>query len=78
MEKANGNTSKLIIMVLATLLTFVVGWQASSYSSAQAIKDITDTEIQRTVGPQLATMNQKLNDIEQELGQIAAFSVKSR
>jgi len=71
----NGN-SKIIIGVLLFMLTFVGGWQASSYSAAENTKNITDAEVQRLVGPQLAAMNQKLNDIQNELGQIAEYSVK--
>ena len=71
----NGN-SKIIIGVLLFMLTFVGGWEASSYEQQKNVRETTDIEIDRRMSPQIATMNQKLNDIQNELGQIAEYSVK--
>ena len=68
--------SKMIIAFLLFMLTFIGGWQASSYSAAENTKNITDAEVQRLVGPQLAAMNQKLNDIQFELAQIGQYTVR--
>jgi len=62
---------KIIIGFLLFLLTFVGGWEASNRMAQAQIRQITDYEIQRMVGPQLAAITQKLADISDTVKQIA-------
>jgi len=63
--------SKMIIAFLIFMLTFIGGWETASYSLQQAVKQDTDDEIQRVVGPQLATITQKLADISEMVKEIS-------
>ncbi len=72
----DNSTLKSIVVFLLAMLTFVAGWATSAYEERAQIQQVVDIEIQRVMGPQLATMSQKLDDIQAELAQIAEFQLK--
>ena len=78
MSENSSKSSKWLVGVLITLLGFVAGWKLSSMTSQATMRRIADQEISIQVNSQLSSINQKLDDMQSELDQIAQFQVREK
>ena len=78
MSENSSKSSKWLVGVLITLLGFVAGWKLSSMTSQATMRHIADQEIAIQVNSQLSSINQKLDDMQSELDQIAQYQVREK